>query len=84
MNVQKEILIHSSEFPPGPGGIGNHAYNLAKNLTKLNYKVTVFAPKREEFLLNNNKSKNYNYFKFVEIYKGKYKFFIYLAFFLIY
>ena len=31
----KRNLIHSSEFPPGPGGIGNHAYNLAKILQNL-------------------------------------------------
>ena len=29
-----KILIISSEFPPGPGGIGNHAYNLANELSK--------------------------------------------------
>jgi len=28
----KKILFISTEFPPGPGGIGNHAWNLAKNL----------------------------------------------------
>lgn len=31
----RNFLIISTEFPPGPGGIGNHAYNLAKYL-KLN------------------------------------------------
>lgn len=34
----------TSEFPPGPGGIGNHAYNLALQLTSNNYDVTVWAP----------------------------------------
>tara|TARA_B100000945_G_scaffold311726_1_gene305347 strand:- start:2782 stop:3906 length:1125 start_codon:yes stop_codon:yes gene_type:complete len=28
------ILFISSEFPPGPGGIGNHAWNLVKQLNK--------------------------------------------------
>ena len=28
----KNILFISSEFPPGPGGIGNHAWNLSKEL----------------------------------------------------
>ena len=28
----KNILFISSEFPPGPGGIGNHAWNLCKEL----------------------------------------------------
>lgn len=47
--MQKEkqnhkILIISSEFPPGPGGIGNHAYNLAKHLQKSpDISVTVLA-----------------------------------------
>ena len=42
----KPILIIASEFPPLPGGIGNHAYNLAVNLQK-NYKqVTVITDQR--------------------------------------
>ncbi len=32
MTASEKILLLSSEFPPGPGGIGNHAYNLAKHL----------------------------------------------------
>lgn len=40
----QKVLIISSEFPPGPGGIGNHAYNLAKFLQEENLmKVTVLA-----------------------------------------
>lgn len=31
MDIKKIIYI-STEFPPGPGGIGNHAYNISKNL----------------------------------------------------
>lgn len=31
-NNKLKLLIISSEFPPGPGGIGNHAFNLAKYL----------------------------------------------------
>ena len=35
-----KILILSTEFPPGPGGIGNHAWNLAKSLnTKVDVEV---------------------------------------------
>ncbi|MDQ3392595.1 MAG: glycosyltransferase family 4 protein [Bacteroidota bacterium] len=38
------LLIISTEFPPGPGGIGNHAYNLAKYLQEFKkVKVTVLA-----------------------------------------
>jgi phosphatidyl-myo-inositol dimannoside synthase len=35
------LLIVSSEFPPGPGGIGTHAFCLASNLMKLGWKVSV-------------------------------------------
>lgn len=42
----KRILIVSSEFPPQPGGIGNHAYNLAKQLNKNGYEVTVLVDAR--------------------------------------
>lgn len=37
------ILIISSEFPPNVGGIGNHAYNLAKALAGEGYMVDVVA-----------------------------------------
>ncbi|WP_299123519.1 glycosyltransferase family 4 protein [uncultured Winogradskyella sp.] len=45
---RKRILIVSSEFPPQPGGIGNHAYNLALYLSKQKYIVTVIADQRSE------------------------------------
>jgi len=49
----KKILLIASEFPPGPGGIGNHAYNLAKYLNLNDADVEVltvsdFAEKNEE------------------------------------
>nr|WP_284046797.1 glycosyltransferase family 4 protein [Gelidibacter japonicus] len=44
--VKKNILIVTSEFPPQPGGIGNHAYNLASQLSLNNYKVAVIADQR--------------------------------------
>lgn len=31
-NRIQQILMITTEFPPGPGGIGNHAWNLAKQL----------------------------------------------------
>ncbi len=38
----KKVLLISSEFPPGPGGIGNHAYNLAYFLgSQANIQLTV-------------------------------------------
>ncbi len=39
-----KILIITSEFIPGPGGIGNHAFNLANHLSKRQYPVDVIAP----------------------------------------
>lgn len=43
---KKHILIVTSEFPPQPGGIGNHAYYLALYLSRNNYDVTVIADQR--------------------------------------
>lgn len=37
-----KILVLSSEFPPGPGGIGTHAFQLASGLNK-NHAVHVLA-----------------------------------------
>ena len=48
MSNHKNILIFSSEFPPGPGGIGNHAFNLAKALSKVSFKVKVLTPIRKK------------------------------------
>lgn len=42
----KEILIVTSEFPPQPGGIGNHAYNLALNFVKSRYEVHLLCDTR--------------------------------------
>lgn len=39
----KNVLLITSEFPPGPGGIGSHAYNLAKFLHQESYNVTVLT-----------------------------------------
>lgn len=43
---KKNIVIVTSEFPPQPGGIGNHALHLALSLQKENYKVKVIADQR--------------------------------------
>ena len=50
MNHLNSIAIITSEFPPDPGGIGNHAYNLGLHLSINQFKVTVVADQR-----------NYNY-----------------------
>lgn len=38
------VLILGSEFPPGPGGIGTHAYQLARHLTRQGWTVHVLTP----------------------------------------
>ncbi len=42
------IVIVSSEFPPQPGGIGNHAYNLALSLSQEGYNVEVITDQRSK------------------------------------
>ncbi|MEH6764536.1 MAG: glycosyltransferase family 4 protein [Aequorivita antarctica] len=41
-----KTLILASEFPPQPGGIGNHAYNLAKGLQANGFKVQLVCDTR--------------------------------------
>ncbi|SOC78551.1 phosphatidylinositol alpha-1,6-mannosyltransferase [Salinimicrobium sediminis] len=45
MSLSK-ISIFTSEFPPQPGGIGNHSYNLAQGLADHGYTVTVLTDRR--------------------------------------
>lgn len=61
MTRLSKILIISSEFPPGPGGIGNHAYNLSLYLSKNGHDITVLTNSEnasdieaEEFKLQQN------------------------------
>ncbi len=79
MSHLNKIIIVTSEFPPGPGGIGNHAHNLSYFLVKRNYSVEVitfkrFDSKMEEYSkpvpglnivrINKQKSRFLNYFLF--------------------
>lgn len=41
-----KILILTSEFPPQPGGIGNHAYNLARGLQANGFEVKLLCDTR--------------------------------------
>lgn len=41
--MKDDVLIVASEFPPGPGGIGSHAYSMAKGFCAHGIKVTVIA-----------------------------------------
>lgn len=38
------LLLLSTEFPPGPGGIGTHAYQVARHLVGLGWAVGVVSP----------------------------------------
>lgn len=44
----KNIVLVTSEFPPQPGGIGNHAYHLGLALTKEGYHIRVITDQRSE------------------------------------
>lgn len=50
MSKTRKIILLSSEFPPLPGGIGNHAYHLARQLRQNNYEVTVCTDQRSSVL----------------------------------
>jgi phosphatidylinositol alpha-1,6-mannosyltransferase len=39
-----KILVISSEFPPGPGGLGSHAYSLCKSLRRNGHHLYVLSP----------------------------------------
>lgn len=72
------ILIVSTEFPPLPGGIGNHAYNLAFELSKNYERVIVLTEERAnseiewiDFCVSRK-------FKIVGIKRNKFVFFTYL------
>jgi len=43
LNGSEKILLITTEFPPGPGGIGNHAFNLAKYLKINNINIKVLT-----------------------------------------
>lgn len=44
--MKKNILLVTSEFPPLPGGIGNHALHLGLQLQNKGYNVTVLTDQR--------------------------------------
>lgn len=37
-------MLLTSEFPPGPGGIGHHAYQVARHLCRRGWQVVVLTP----------------------------------------
>lgn len=56
----KRLLVVSTEFPPGPGGIGAHAHAVVQGLTALGWESTVITPQdyaAEEEVLKFNASR---------------------------
>lgn len=43
---RKRLLIVATEFPPGPGGIGTHAHQLALHAAESGWAVTVLTPQQ--------------------------------------
>ncbi len=64
LKTSNKILIVSSEFPPGPGGIGNHAYSMAKSLRELGYHIFVVTDadfaKKEDVVKFDQENSNLN------------------------
>ncbi len=50
MTKPRKVVIFTSEFPPGPGGIGNHAWSLARHLHGRGVQVAVYTDSRYEFI----------------------------------
>lgn len=48
--MNRKILLFTSEFPPLPGGIGNHALHLAVQFQKNGYEVTVVTDQRNKII----------------------------------
>ncbi|MEZ4517530.1 MAG: glycosyltransferase [Chloroflexota bacterium] len=51
------LLILSTEFPPGPGGIGTHAYQLALHLSRRGWVIQVVTP---QAYVSENKRDRFN------------------------
>jgi len=69
--LKKKILIISSEFPPLPGGIGNHAYNVGLTLQKRGFEITILVFDREKYnnvLFQFDKSQS---FKIIRVEKSR-------------
>lgn len=72
-----KILIITSEFPPQPGGIGNHALNLANGLQKNGYEVKVICDIRSAAGAEEKDFDKNLPFEVIRISRKKIPFFIY-------
>ena len=73
-----KTLIITSEFPPQPGGIGNHAYNLAKGFQENNYQVQVLCDIRSQNGLLEKEFDQNQSFKIIRVPRKKIIFFSYI------
>lgn len=53
----RRIVLFTSEFPPGPGGIGTHALELANNLAMSGYTINVLC---EQHYADSEQIKDFN------------------------
>jgi phosphatidylinositol alpha-1,6-mannosyltransferase len=63
----RKILLISSEFPPLPGGIGNHALNLALYLQRTGRDITVMTNQRSKEIVADISFDNGLFFKVLRI-----------------
>lgn len=80
----KHIFIISSEFPPQPGGIGNHAFNLAGQLSRKNFKVSLLTDYRSSDLRKENEHDEQLNFEIIRIQRYNFIFKTYIRRFLSY
>ena len=78
MEPKKSVLIVTSEFPPQPGGIGNHAYHLAKYLTLSHVEVRVISDQRSETGADETSFDRALSFAVHRVPKTKFRFWMYL------
>lgn len=76
--MSKKILFITSEFPPLPGGIGNHAFLLSKNLQINNYLVKIITNHRSKNIEEETLFDDDQLFEVIRIKRYKLVFFSYL------
>ncbi|HEX9827176.1 MAG TPA: glycosyltransferase family 4 protein [Flavobacteriaceae bacterium] len=76
--TRQNVLIVTSEFPPQPGGIGNHAHHLAKHLQLSQFQVRVISDQRSAFGEKEQTFDGTLSFKVYRVKKTKVRFMMYL------
>ncbi len=76
--MKDSILIVTTEFPPLPGGIGNHAYNLAKEFSKNHKKVIVITEERANSKVEWNNFYDSAEFEIIGVKRNKFILYTYL------